>query len=276
MRRDAATPVWVFTPFVLSERVSAESGLGLASATLVVRTVLVSTAMQLFGRACCPIHRPNRATRRSRPPKRRSRRRPAPTPTTSPSPGSRVRWQHTLRGCSATGDTMYAPMLPRPSRPTGVVRHHNQRMIMDPLRTSRPMNRLASGAAATVAAAIVAVALDAGIAAIAHAAGVPHGFNPLHLASYAGLTILGVVLAAAAWAIIRARSATPRLILSRLVPGVVALSLVPDLILGLSKQEAHTTWGGVVALMLMHLAVTAVAVPAFVVSMPLRDTARPV
>lgn len=146
---------------------------------------------------------------------------------------------------------------------------------MNPPPTSRPTNRLASGAAATVAAAVVAVALDAGIAAIAHAFGVPDGFNPLHLSSYAGLTIVGVALAAAAWAIIRARSATPRLILGRLVPSVVVLSLVPDLILGFSKQEAHTTWGGVAALMLMHLAVTAVAVPAFVLSMPLPDNDRP-
>ena len=142
---------------------------------------------------------------------------------------------------------------------------------MNSLPVDRRTNVFARGAVATVAAAIVAVCLDAGVAAIAHALGVSEGFDPLHFASYAGLTVVGVLVAAAAWATIRSRSTKPRSILGRLVPIIVLVSLVPDVILGLSKQEAHTTWGGVIALIVMHFAVAAAAVPAFVLSMPVHD-----
>jgi hypothetical protein len=53
------------------------------------------------------------------------------------------------------------------------------------------------------------------------------------------------------------------------VPAVIAVSLIPDLAVDAGKLYAHTTWGGVAALMIMHLAVAACAVTAYLVFMPL-------
>lgn len=123
--------------------------------------------------------------------------------------------------------------------------------------------------AAVIAAAAVGVAADALIALIAHHAGVTGGFKPLQVGNFAALTVLGVLAGAIGWAIIRGRAENPRRLLAWLVPAVIAVSLIPDLAVGAGHLLAHTTWGGVASLMLMHLAVAACAVTAYRLLLPL-------
>ncbi|WP_207311934.1 DUF6069 family protein [Lentzea alba] len=84
--------------------------------------------------------------------------------------------------------------------------------------------------------------------------------------AYVFLTAIGVVVAAVAWALIRRRAARPNAVLRKVVPIVVAVSLVPDLLL-FGMPGASPV--GVIALMLMHVVVAAVAVPIFRKVLPL-------
>jgi hypothetical protein len=139
-------------------------------------------------------------------------------------------------------------------------------------RHARTGGALAAGALA--AATIVATALNAAVAAIAHAAGASPDFQALQLPTYATFTLIGVLAGAAGWAVIRARSANPRRLLRVLVPGVVLVSLVPDVLVGASDQMPGASWGAAVALMAMHFIVAAVAVGAYLRVLPLPDDRR--
>lgn len=86
------------------------------------------------------------------------------------------------------------------------------------------------------------------------------------------LTVFGVLAAAAAWAIIRARSARPDRLLRTLAPVILIVSLVPDIMVGVSDSRPGTSWGAVIALMVMHVAVAAVAIPAYQRLLPLPAT----
>ncbi|WSG27682.1 DUF6069 family protein [Streptomyces europaeiscabiei] len=110
-------------------------------------------------------------------------------------------------------------------------------------------------------------AINAVVAAIAHAAGASDDFEPLQLAAYAVFTVFGALAAAAAWAIIRGRSAHPARLLRTLVPVVVIVSLIPDIMVGVSDSRPGASWGAVIALMVMHVAVA--AVPAYQRLLPL-------
>jgi hypothetical protein len=132
---------------------------------------------------------------------------------------------------------------------------------------ARPSGLVVTGG--LIGTAVVAVALNAVIAAIAHAAGASDDFEALQLPAYAVFTVFGVVVSAAAWAIIRARSARPARLLRTLVPVVLIVSLIPDIMVGVSDSRPGTSWGAVIALMVMHVAVTAVAVPAYLRFLPL-------
>jgi hypothetical protein len=57
--------------------------------------------------------------------------------------------------------------------------------------------------------------------------------------------------------------------MSRLVPIVVLLSWVPDIGLGASHGEPHTTWGEVAVLMIMHVVVSVIGVTFFARLLPL-------
>ena len=133
------------------------------------------------------------------------------------------------------------------------------------IRRSRAV--LAGGLAG---AAILAVALNAAVAAIAHAAGAPQNFSPLLVPTFAAFTVLGIVIGAAGWARIRARSVNPRALL-RWLPVVLVVSYAPDLLVGIGGLLPGTTWGAVVGLMVMHIVVVAVAVPAYRLLLPLPD-----
>jgi hypothetical protein len=84
--------------------------------------------------------------------------------------------------------------------------------------------------------------------------------------AYVFLTAVGVVVAAAAWAVIRRKAARPNALLRKLVPAVVVVSLVPDVLL-FGVPGASPV--GVIALMLMHVVVAAIAVPIFRTVLPL-------
>jgi hypothetical protein len=128
---------------------------------------------------------------------------------------------------------------------------------------------VAGGLIGTVA---VAIAANAVVAAIAHAAGASDDFQPLQLSAYAPLTLVGVLAAAAAWAAIRARSARPGRLLRTLAPAILIVSLIPDIIVGISDSRPGTSWGAVSALMVMHVVVAAVAIPAYRRLLPLPAT----
>lgn len=132
------------------------------------------------------------------------------------------------------------------------------------------LRRTALTAIAATAAAAVAIGLNLVIATVARAAGASHQFKPLDLSSYSALTVIGVGAGAIGWTLVAARASRPRETLRVLVPVVVVLSLVPDAVLGVSKTQAHTTWGAVAALVIMHLAVAATAVFAFNRALPVR------
>ena len=104
------------------------------------------------------------------------------------------------------------------------------------------------------------------IAAIAHAAGVSSSVMQLQVAVFAPLTIVGVIAGAGGWAVIRRFSRRPAATLRWLVPTVLVASWIPDLLL-----LGGAGVGAVLALMSMHLAVAAVAVPVYARVLPVRD-----
>jgi hypothetical protein len=75
---------------------------------------------------------------------------------------------------------------------------------------------------------------------------------------------VGVLIGAGGWAVLRKAAKDPEALVRWLVPAVVGVSFIPDFLL----------WGdggatGVIALLLMHVAVAATAVTAYRKVMPL-------
>ncbi len=124
-----------------------------------------------------------------------------------------------------------------------------------------------------VAASVVAVALNAVVALIAHAAGASDDFQPLTFPAYATFTVLGILAGAAGWVLIRSRARRPGALLRLLVPIVLVVSFVPDLLVGADGSAPGASWGAVAALMVMHVVVAAVAVTAYTRLWPVSDTA---
>src|SRR5579884_2358480 len=118
-------------------------------------------------------------------------------------------------------------------------------------------------ALSVLTAAVGSVIADVVIASIARAAGASHAFQPLTPVAYVPLTVLGIVAGAVAWQAVRAKAKNPTKVLGRLVPSVVVVSLVPDVLVGAGHGEAGTSWGAVIALMVMHVAVSTVGVITF-------------
>ncbi|MET9994857.1 DUF6069 family protein [Streptomyces mutabilis] len=112
------------------------------------------------------------------------------------------------------------------------------------------------------------------IALLARAAGASEDFQPLQPGAFISFTVIGVLVGAVGWAVIRRRSADPRALLSWLVPTVVVVSLVPDLMMFFSDFQAHADAAGIIGLMVMHVAVAAAAVFAYQRALPLNDAPR--
>ena len=116
---------------------------------------------------------------------------------------------------------------------------------------------------------LVATSLDAVVAAIAHAAGASREFSPLKLPSYTMLTAVGILGGALGWAFVRRRASHPRALLLKIVPIVLAVSFVPDVLVGTSRSLTGTSWGAVAALNSMHLVVAAVGLTAYLRVLPI-------
>ncbi|GAA2243687.1 DUF6069 family protein [Herbiconiux moechotypicola] len=113
------------------------------------------------------------------------------------------------------------------------------------------------------AAVVAAVAVNTLISAVAAASGAPSDYGPLTFPAFTLFTVIGVVVGWVGWSLVQRRARHPRRVLTVLVPVVVVLSLVPNVLLLAIGFIPGTTVAGVVALMLMHVVVAAVAVPAY-------------
>ncbi|MFF9204046.1 DUF6069 family protein [Streptomyces sp. NPDC014986] len=125
-----------------------------------------------------------------------------------------------------------------------------------------------------IAGIVAASIANAVIALIARAAGASEDFQPLQPGAYVFFTVIGVLVGAVGWAVIRRRSTDPRALLSWLVPTVVVVSLVPDLMMFFSDFQPHADAAGIIGLMVMHVAVAAAAVFAYQRALPLNDAPR--
>jgi hypothetical protein len=118
-----------------------------------------------------------------------------------------------------------------------------------------------------VAAVVLACAGNAVVSFLAQALGAdPDAVEGLQPKGYVVLTAAGVVIAAFAWASIRKRANDPARTLGRLVPIVVAVSFLADVPVFFLPGASAV---GVIALMVMHVVVAAVAVPIFHRVLPL-------
>lgn len=123
------------------------------------------------------------------------------------------------------------------------------------------MSRIAlSVVVATVVASVVNTVISLVAQALGADATIIMGLSP---AFYVAFTLVGTLFGAVGWVVIRRRSAAPATLLRWLVPTVVLVSLVPDLLVGL-------TYGwGVLGLALMHPVVAVAAVAAYRRFLPL-------
>ncbi|MFD7159377.1 DUF6069 family protein [Kribbella sp. NPDC059898] len=114
--------------------------------------------------------------------------------------------------------------------------------------------------AVLLAAAVVAAGLNYLVARGAIALGAEAGFAPLTAPVFVPLTLIGTAAGYVGWTAVRRRSAAA---LKVVVPVVLVLSMIPDLLLLATKFIPDTSGTAVAGLMLMHVVVTAVAVPAY-------------
>ena len=111
---------------------------------------------------------------------------------------------------------------------------------------------------------VVAVAVNSVVALIAVATGAPANYGPLTFPAYTLFTTLGIVVGWVGWSLVRRRVRNPRRTLSMLVPIVTVASFIPDILLLAFRFIPGTTVSAVIGLMIMHVVVVAVAVPAYV------------
>lgn len=95
---------------------------------------------------------------------------------------------------------------------------------------------------------------------VASAFGVGAGFPPLQPPAYLTFATVGTLAGIGGWVLIARRVRSSARLLRVLVPALVVLSLVPDVILLVAPFIPGATPAAVVALMLMHPIVAAVAV----------------
>lgn len=127
-----------------------------------------------------------------------------------------------------------------------------------PTETRTSTGKVALGVAAAI---VVAAIGNAAVSWVAQALGAdPNAVEGLKPQGYVVLTAVGVIIAAIAWASIRKRAKDPARTLGKLVPIVVVLSFLADVPLFFLPGSSAV---GVVALMVMHVVVAAVAVPIF-------------
>lgn len=128
--------------------------------------------------------------------------------------------------------------------------------------------RFGAGKAIGVAA-VASTVVNAVIAWVAvNAFDAPSTFLPLTPPVFIMWTILGVAIGALGWRIITRRAEQPAKLLRILVPTVLVLSLIPDFMILTPGAMPGATTAAVIALMVMHVAVAAIAVSAYQRFMP--------
>lgn len=133
-----------------------------------------------------------------------------------------------------------------------------------------PRSTFVSATLAVVSSSVVAGLLCLGVAALAHAAGASTDFKPLTPVIFSSFVVIGAVVGAIGWSVVRRRAQDPQRLLTILVPTVFLLSLVPDILVGATDALPGTSWAGVIGLMGMHLVVTVCLVAAYRVFLPVR------
>jgi hypothetical protein len=105
---------------------------------------------------------------------------------------------------------------------------------------------------ATALAIGLSLAADAALVAVGeHLWPATKGYSHFRFADYSKLTIIGVLIACAAWPVVTRISSAPRWLFFRLAIAVTVVLWLPDLWIWHRGQPAH----GVLILMLMHLAI---------------------
>ena len=124
---------------------------------------------------------------------------------------------------------------------------------------------LRAGAVGGVLAAVVNVV----ISAVARGPiGASDDFVPLTPGPVVMWTVVGAIIGAIGWRLVVNRTAHSRVVLTALVPTVLALSFVPDVALLATDSVPGQTTAGVVSLMVMHVVTAAVAVTVYRRAMP--------
>jgi hypothetical protein len=124
---------------------------------------------------------------------------------------------------------------------------------------------------ATVVALVGSLALDAALVAIGEAAfPSTKGYVHFRFSDYSKLTIIGVVIACAAWPVVTRISSAPRWLFFRLAIVVTLVLFLPDLYILKQSQPAKA----VAVLMCMHLAIALVTYNALVHLAPVRTRRR--
>src|SRR5580693_6163577 len=141
------------------------------------------------------------------------------------------------------------------------------RLDFSPQHRQPPASRLLL---ATVAAIVGSLAADAILVAIGEAV-FPgtKGYVHFQFSDYAKLTVIGVIIACAAWPIVTRVSSAPRWLFSRLAVLVTLVLLLPDLYLLHVGEPAK----GVAVLMVMHVTIALVTYNLLVHLAPARPMA---
>lgn len=127
-------------------------------------------------------------------------------------------------------------------------------------------------ALATLVALVVSLAADAALVAAGKALlpSTKH-FAHVAVASYAKLTVIGVVIACACWPVVTRVSSSPRWVFLRAAVAVTVVLFLPDAYLWL-KHESHA---GILVLVAMHIAIAVVTYNALVRIAPAGEASDP-
>jgi Family of unknown function (DUF6069) len=121
---------------------------------------------------------------------------------------------------------------------------------------------------ATVVSLVGSLVADAALVAIGEAAfPSTKGYVHFQFSDYSKLTIIGVIIACAAWPIVTRISSSPKWLFFRLAIVVTVVLLLPDVYILLQGQPPRA----VAVLMCMHLAIAVVTYNALVRLAPVRD-----
>ena len=126
-------------------------------------------------------------------------------------------------------------------------------------------------AVATVLSLALSLAADAALVAIGtRVFPSTKGYVHFQFHDYAKLTVIGVLIACAAWPVVTRLSSAPRWLFFRLAIAVTIVLLLPDLYIWHQGQSAQA----VLVLMAMHLAIALVTYNVLVHLAPVRARAR--